>query len=366
MPKHSRLERLRPKPDRIAGVLGGTHRDPAAVALRLATNLGVPPFRLASGLRNTLYDAGVIRAVPLGRPTISVGNLTTGGTGKTPMVVEVVRRLTAMGRKPAVLLRGYEPAGLESRQGSDEAAELRGSLGGDVSVMADGRRVRGAAAVLDRYPETDCFILDDGFQHRRAARDLNLVLIDASCPFGYGRVLPRGLLREPPGRLRRADAVVVTRADRATPEALRTLDQRIERLTGRPPLAHARHRWAELRQARQTLPVAYLAGKTVLGCCGLGNPTDFEASLRGFAGRCVGCVVFEDHRRYNRDDIAGVFHTARERGADAVVVTEKDWVKWRRFGGGVKASLPVLRPVLRMAFLDDEEAFEQTLADAVG
>jgi len=352
-----------PKPDRLHGIMSGEHHDPLAVGLRLVTNLGVPPYRLATGVRNTFYNAGVLRAHPLGRPTVSVGNVTAGGTGKTPMVIELIRRLQAMGHQPAVLMRGYEPAGLEARKGSDEAAVLRGSLGGDVPVMANPSRIDGARDVLADRPEVSVFVLDDGFQHRKAKRDLNLVLVDASVPFGFGRVLPRGLLREPMRNLRRADAVVVTRADRATPDQLAALDQRIEKLTGRPPLAHARHHWAKLRQGYKDLPVEYLANKTVLGCTGLGNPTDFEQSLRDAAGKCVGHIVFEDHRNYNRTDISGVFHTAQERGADGVVISEKDWVKWRKKAGGVKSTLPVFRPVVQMQFLDGGEALNAALAE---
>lgn len=354
-----------PKPDRLHGILSGDHRDPLAAGLRLASNLGVPPYRLATGLRNKLYDTGVLRSQPLGRPTISVGNLTVGGTGKTPMVIEIVRRLQALGQRPAILMRGYEPHGLESREGSDEAAVLRGSLGGDVPVMPNPSRIDGAAQVLADRPEVTCFVLDDGFQHRQVARDFNLVLIDASVPFGFGRSLPRGLLREPVGHLRRADAVVVTRSDRATAEQLAAIDRRVGKITGRPPLASARHHWAALRCGTQNLPVAYLAEKTVLGCTGLGNPADFEQSLRAAAGRCVGHLVFADHHPFTRTDIAGVLHTAEERGADAVVITEKDWVKWRRFAGGVKTSLPILRPVVQMMFVDGDAAFGEALREVV-
>lgn len=355
-----------PSSDRLHGIVSGEHRDPIALGLRLAANLGVPPYRLAAGLRNTLYNAGLMKSHPLGRPTISVGNLTVGGTGKTPMVIEVVRRLQTHGHRPAVLMRGYEPAGLESKKGSDEAAVLRGSLGGDVPVMPNPSRIDGAKQVLADRPDTTCFVLDDGFQHRKAQRDFNLVLVDASVPFGFDRSLPRGLLREPVKNLRRADAVVVTRVDRATPEELAALDQRIEKITGRPPLAHARHHWASLRQGYKDLPVGYLADKTVLGCSALGNPTDFEASLRAVAGKCVGHLIFPDHHRYSRTELAGIFHTAEERHADGVVITEKDWVKWRKTAGGVKSTLPVFRPVVRMAFVDGEAAFDAALLQAVG
>ncbi|MEM9418062.1 MAG: tetraacyldisaccharide 4'-kinase [Planctomycetota bacterium] len=355
-----------PKPDRLHGIMSGQHRDPAAIGLRLLTNLGTPPYRLATGIRNTLYNLGIIPSHPLGRPTISVGNITAGGTGKTPMVIELVRRLQAMGHQPAVLMRGYEPSGIESKKGSDEAALLRGSLGADVPVMANPSRVEGAHDVLVDRPEVTVFVLDDGFQHRKAHRDLNLVLVDASVPFGFGRVLPRGLLREPLCNLKRADQVIVTRADRIKADELATLDQRIERLTGRPLLAHTRHHWAKLRQGEQDLPVEYLADKTVLGCSGVGNPTDFEKSLREVAGKCVGHIVFEDHRNYNRTDISGIFHTAEERGADAVVITEKDWVKWRKKAGGVKSTLPVFRPVVQMQFLDGGHALDHVIAEAAG
>ncbi|MEM1107657.1 MAG: tetraacyldisaccharide 4'-kinase [Planctomycetota bacterium] len=362
MPDRPRLTQT----DRLHGIMSGEHRDPLAVGLRLATNLGTPAYRLVTGVRNTLYDAGVLRSHPLGRPTVSIGNLTTGGTGKTPMVIEVIRRLQAMGHRPAVLMRGYEPAGLESKKGSDEAAVLRGSLGGDVPVMANPSRVDGARDVLAERPDVTAFVLDDGFQHRRAQRDFNLVLVDASVPFGFGRVLPRGLLREPIRNLKRADGVVITRADRATPDELAALDARIKSTTGKATLAHARHRWAGLRQGHHDLSVDYLADKTVLGCSGLGNPADFEASLREAAGRCVGHIVFEDHRNYNRSDISGVFNTAEERGAEGVVITEKDWVKWRKKAGGVKSGLPVFRPVVQMEFIDGGDELDAAIAQAVG
>ena len=354
-----------PDQARLIRIQSGTDRDPAAVALRLASNMGTPAYRAAVGVRNRMYDLHLLRSRPLGRPTVAVGNLTAGGTGKTPMVIELCHRLRVMGHRPAVLLRGYEPAGLESKEGSDEAKVLRGALG-SIPVQADSSRVRGARAVLAAHPDTGVFVLDDAFQHRKARRDLDLVLIDATRPFGFGRLLPRGLLREPLRSLRRADAVIITRADRVDGATLEKLDRRITRVTGRAPIAHAVHHWAELRIGHEARDVAWLSSHAVLGVSGIGNPADFEAKLRGAAGRVVGMVTFDDHHAYTRSEVQGILNHAEERGAEAVVTTQKDWVKWRRLAGGTKARLPVVRPIVRMAFLDGGDALDEMLREAVG
>ena len=261
-----------PGHDRIYAIMSGRARDPRARLTRGVTSMMSPAFRSVVFARNTLYDIGLLGGADLGRPTISVGNLTTGGTGKTPMVIALAHRLQAMGHRPAVLLRGYEPAGFESKKGSDEAAVLRGALGEDVPVMPDRDRRRGAAGVLDKHPEVTVFLLDDGFQHRAAQRDLNLVLIDATRPFGFGRLLPRGLMREPLAALRRADAIILTRTNRVGPDELEALGRRIEDVTGHPPLARVEHDWTMLRLAYKSYPLDRLEDYTPLGVAGIGNP----------------------------------------------------------------------------------------------
>lgn len=349
-----------PTHDRIYSILSGDARDPRAHLTRLATSLASPVFRSVVFARNTLYNVGILQAEDLGRPAISVGNLTTGGTGKTPMVIALAHRLQAMGHKPAVLLRGYEPSGYEST-GSDEAAVLRGALGDTVPVMANPERVQGAKDVIEKHPGITVFLLDDGFQHRAAKRDLNLVLIDATRPFGFDRLLPRGLMREPIGALNRADAVILTRTNRATPEELRDISQRIEDATDRPPLAYAQHDWTTLRLAYKSYPLEHLERYTALGVAGIGNPADFEQRLRQLAGECVGCLTFDDHYLYERSDLSGIFSVASDRGADAVVTTEKDWVKWRSTAHGVKTKIPVFRPVVEMKFTHGEDALDALL-----
>ena len=354
-----------PDQARLIRIQSGEDRDAAAVALRMASNLGTPAYRAAVGVRNRMYALRLLRARRLGRPTIAVGNLTAGGTGKTPMVIELCRRLGAMGHRPAVLLRGYEPAGLEGKEGSDEAKVLRGALG-SIPVQADSSRVRGARAVLAAHPDTSVFVLDDAFQHRKARRDLDLVLIDATRPFGFNRLLPRGLLREPLRSLRRADAIIITRTDRVDEATLKDLDRRITCITGRAPVAHTAHHWAELRIGHEARDVAWLGGHAVLGVSGIGNPADFEAKLHAAAGRVVGMLTFNDHHAYTRSEVQGILNHAEERGAEAVVTTQKDWVKWRRLAGGTKATLPVVRPIVRMGFLDGVDAVDEMLIEALG
>ncbi len=341
--------------------MSGEARDLAAAALRGLTLPATLPYRAAVTGRNALYAAGILPTRDLGRPTVSVGNLTAGGTGKTPMVIALARLLQATGHRPAVLLRGYEPGGYENKKGSDEAAELRGSLGGDIPVMPDANRVAGAARVLQEHPRTTVFLLDDAFQHRRARRDLNLVLVDSLRPFGFDHLLPRGLLREPRSALRRADAVILTRTDRATPPQLQALDDTIQKITGRPPLAHAVHDWTALHLSFKPYPLDRLANRAVLGVAGIGNPRDFADRLREVAGSCVGVLTYDDHFRYSRDELEGIFSVALERQADAVVTTEKDYVKWRTFASGVKARLPVYRPIVAMKFTRGRDQLQSLL-----
>ncbi|MEZ6191533.1 MAG: tetraacyldisaccharide 4'-kinase [Phycisphaerales bacterium] len=227
---------------RLYDIMSGNAPGPAAAATRLGLSALAPAYRLAVALRNKQFDAGLRKPAKLPRPVISVGNLTTGGTGKTPMVIELARRLLNQNHKPAILLRGYMKEGATAS--SDEAVELQRELGSAVPVMPNPDRTEGARQVLEKHPEVTVFILDDGFQHRQVHRDLDLVLIDATRPFGFNHLLPRGLLREPARNLRRAHAVILTRCDLITPSELAALDRQIESLTGKPPTAHAATPWS--------------------------------------------------------------------------------------------------------------------------
>lgn len=348
--------------DRFLRLVRGHDRSPPAAAARLGLSAAAAPYRAAVALRNRAFDLGLRRPMPLGRPTVSIGNLTTGGTGKTPMVIDTVRRLRATGERPAVLLRGY---------GDDETRELATALADTdppTPVEANPSRVAQAAALLERCPDVSAFVLDDGFQHRQAHRDLDLVLIDATDPFGGGRLLPRGLLREPTCSLRRAHGVIVTRSDQVDAETLARLDAEIERLTDRPPLAHVAATWRVLRvdEAADEQPTQTLRERRVLGACGIGNPGAFERQLRQAAGEVVGMETRNDHHPWTAEALREVLDRAAAAGGEAVVTTEKDWVKWRPLLGRMPDSqtLPIYRPILMMRFLDGEAAFATLLQEA--
>lgn len=333
--------------DEDASLVGG--------ALRVALSLAVPGYALGNGLRSAGFAIGAKRRHALGRPTVSVGNLTTGGTGKTPMVGWVVERLLEEGHRPCILLRGY--------RGGDEAEEHRQRWGETVRVEPNPDRVAAAGIALREDPAISCFVLDDGFQHRRARRDLDLVLIDATNPWGFGHLLPRGLMREPRSALRRADAVVVTRSDQVSAEALATLDREIATLIGCPPIAHAQHDWTGyLDAADERSDLSHLRDKAVMGVVGIGNPGAFEATLGRHVGSVVHCEALPDHHAYSRRQLRGLIDLAQAAGAEAIVTTAKDWVKWAYLLEDESLPLPIYRSALTMGFRDGADELRARLS----
>lgn len=347
---------------RLYDIMAGDDRSVLGHAARLGLSGMEPGYRLAISLRNRLFDLGLRKPLRLPRPTISVGNLTTGGTGKTPMVIELVKRLTEQGSRPAVLLRGYMAKGDSTP--SDEAAQLKSELGSSVPVEPDPNRAEAADRVIRKHPTTSVFLLDDGFQHRQVHRDLDIVLIDATRPFGFGRLLPRGLMREPLRNLRRADAVIITRCDLVTTDTLADLDRRIQTLTGQPVIAHAVYHWTGFRSDDNSLPGDHLKAMKTIGVSAIGNPKAFQDMLNEASGEVLTCHSFDDHHAYQPDEIRGLLADAKQRGAQAVVTTEKDWVKWRPIlqdDGVDPPPLPILRPVLGVVFIDGDQAISRML-----
>jgi tetraacyldisaccharide 4'-kinase len=277
-------------------------------------------YRPLMALRNLAYDRRVLTIRRLPVPVISVGNLTVGGTGKTPLVALLCSRCRAQGRRVAVLSRGYR-ADLNGT--NDEARLLDAPVVCDPDRHAGGRRAIAGGA--------DCLILDDGFQHRRLHRDLDLVCIDATRPFGRddghnGALLPLGFLREPRAALRRADAIVVTRTDQVDARrrerlatALATYDRPVfttcHRAVGLQPLAGG-----------ETRPPADLAGRRALVVSAIGHPAAFERLVRDLGAEVVAVERFADHHAYTSAEAQALAARARATGA-TLLTTAKDAVK---------------------------------------
>lgn len=289
-----------------------------AGAVRAALRAAEVPYALAVARRNARFDrqrAKQRAAVPV----ISVGNITVGGTGKTPFVIEVVRRLTDMGRKPAVVARGYK-AGKDGV--NDEELLIRRRCPHAIYV-ADADRHRGCQQAVRQG--ADVVVLDDGFQHRRLARDLDIVLIDATCPFGYGHLLPRGLLREPVRSLRRADAVVITRADQVSAARLAEIRAEIQAATKPVPVLECRHRATEVfaLDGRRL----ETAGLPVMLTAGIARPGAFETTVREMGADVVWTQWYGDHHCFSNRDLRDLLIDYDRSQAELLLTTEKDAVK---------------------------------------
>ncbi len=260
-----------------------------------------------TGLRNAAYEAGIAPAKALGVPVVSVGNLTVGGTGKTPMVAWFVRELQRRGRRPGVLSRGYRAA----EGGRNEEGILLEELLPGVPHVQRADRVEGGREL--EAEGVDVVVLDDGFQHRRLRRDVDLVLVDATRPWGLPApaeggepvcaVLPRGFLREAPRGVRRASAVVFTRCDQASAEELERLDARFEAIAPGVPRTRAAHRAVAVRTPEGRREVDVLRGREVALVSGLGNPEAFARTAREAGAVVVADLRFPDHHHYDRAEL---------------------------------------------------------------
>lgn len=303
--------------------------------------------------RNRNFDAGK-NVTTLDIPIISVGNLSVGGTGKTPLVEHIARTLTASGARPAIAMRGYRAAnGL-----SDEAREYQLALP-DVPTLVNPDRIaaiRGTQDSLNRQgePPLTCVILDDGFQHRNLARTLDIVLIDATrSPFN-DHPLPRGWLREPVQSLRRAHAIIITRADLA-PDAASTITQQLSGIAPGLPIATIAYEWSALDIAHKaenhSEPIDWLKGKRLLPCAAIGNPDAFLRQISAHADSpLLQSLFIRDHDRYAPRTIDSLITMARASSADAIITTRKDWTKLSRVSP-TRWPCPVVRPIVQVRWL---------------
>jgi len=311
-------------PEAYLRLARGETRGPLASLGRLGLSLGSVGYRLGVGIRNAAFNRGWKAVHRASVPVISVGNLTLGGTGKTPMVEWLARWFRDRDVRVCLISRGYGQAGSVN----DEGLVLEENLP-DVPHLQGPDRVKLAAVAVEEL-ETQLILLDDGFQHRRLARDLDLVLLDALDPFGLGRLFPRGLLREPINSLRRAQVAVVSRADLVSDDRRRWIRDQVARRAGSIPLLESRHAPRDLVDGEgRSEPLGDLPGRRVAAFCGIGNPDGFRGTLARLGVDVVDLRVFPDHHPYAAGDVAGLERWANELKPDLVLTTQKDLVKLR-------------------------------------
>ena len=322
-------------------------------------------------VRNALYDRDILDVLDLGAHTISVGNITAGGTGKTPLVGYIARLLSDRGETVCILTRGYgrnkpkervlvsngKQIITDAMSAGDEPVELAHSLGAKAIIIADADRVAAAEWALRKF-DVSVLVLDDGFQHRRAKRDVDIVCIDATDPFGGGSMLPKGRLREPVGGLCRAGIVVITRANLS--DDLQELTETVSEIAPDAKVFTAANKTSAITPLVSFFGNAghdtVADARPAFAFCGLGNPSNFFDQLKIDGIDVAGSRAFRDHHRYSQADVCAIETDALASGAKQLLTTAKDAVKL----GGLVFSLPC-NVVEISVEIDDAETLNQLL-----
>ena len=350
--KVSYFERLEHSLVKIIQQKGADQNQPGAVRLLLALLWCLSKvFQFVVCLRYVFYDIGVLRRFPLGCQVISIGNVTAGGTGKTPVTEIFARELTKAGRKVAILSRGYRRKEapwwqrifknviekpvvvsdgrqilVDAATGGDEPYMLAANLPG-VCVLVDRNRVKSGRYAISHFG-CDTLLLDDGFQYQRLKHSHEVVLVDSTNPIGNGHMLPRGILREPAKHLKRADVVFITKCS-GDQSDVRDL---VRRYNPRAEIIECRHAPRLLKDvwSREELPLEWLKGKTLATLSGIAVPQGFEDSLRKLGARVIWCERYADHHRYDASEIIFALNKTADMHAEALITTEKDAVRFPR------------------------------------
>ncbi|HEY0460317.1 MAG TPA: tetraacyldisaccharide 4'-kinase [Pyrinomonadaceae bacterium] len=331
-----------------------------------------------TNIRNALYERGTFESHSLGAATISVGNITVGGTGKTPLVAFAAEVLFEQGAKVCVLTRGYGRENPRTRvlvsdggqilagarAAGDEPFELARKLLGKAVVVADANRVAAAEWAREKFGVT-AFVLDDAFQHRAARRDLDIVAIDATNPFGNLKTLPFGTLRELPENLRRAGLIVITRANLVNEKQLADCKSQIANYNPDCPIFTAENKISNLVELQDFLsntqqPTDHRPPTTdhCLAFCALGNPDNFFEQMRRENFNLTATRKFPDHHRYTQNDIETIETDAHKTGAEILLTTAKDAVKL----AGLKFEMPCFAVESSLVFDDEKKLREHVSA----
>lgn len=334
-------------------VISGRRRGVVASLLRGVLGMFTIVYAALHRSRQVLYRIGVFRSHKFPCPVVSVGNITAGGTGKTPLVEFLARWFVRKNYRLAILARGYGRSATRGTDDEDLISEME--LEGVVRLPGKDRVASGRKALAEY--RADLLLLDDGFQHYRVQRGLDIVAIDATQPFANGHLLPRGLLRERPSALRRADLVILTRTDQVPRAELEELRAKIG------PAVETVHKPVHVRSLwnRKKHGLDWLRGRNVYAFCGVGNPDAFRRTLESVGATVVKFRAFDDHHAYVAQDLRRMNAEAQEFMAEAVITTEKDATKVNAEG----FELPLAALRIEIEVVRNEELLEERLLGVI-
>ncbi|HEY5653461.1 MAG TPA: tetraacyldisaccharide 4'-kinase [Pontiella sp.] len=365
----------------MLSILDGSRTGKWPSTLRLFLKVLSVVFSILVRLRVWLYKHRILRPNTLGCQVISVGNLTVGGTGKTPVVEVFARNLQQQGRKVAILSRGYKSKSLPFHQqmiqrfksgkieapprvvsdgkrllldswtAGDEPYMLASNLP-EVAVVVDKDRVKAGKYAIKELG-CDTLILDDGFQYLKLGQRLDIALVDSTNPFGHGHLLPRGLLREPMKNIKRAGFIFITKCkEGGAPE----LKEQLRRLNPVAEISECRHAAKYLKDVfgDQNYPLEKLKGMKIAAVSAIAVPESFESALRSFGAEIVYARRFADHHRFSQQEIINTINRSIKRGAEAILTTEKDAV---RFPFVERCDIPVIYMRVEIEMFSGEEEF---------
>jgi tetraacyldisaccharide 4'-kinase len=308
-------------------------------------------------LRNFLYSKNWLKAHRANAAVLSVGNITVGGTGKTPLVIWLCKFLQQKGIQCAVLTRGYK-----TRRTVDEPAILAESCP-QAKIVINPNRVEAATEAVNKLG-AKVLIMDDGFQHRRLARDLDIVTIDATCPFGYGKLLPAGLLREPVTSLKRADAAVLTRCDQISESKLCQIEKELQQINPDIMIAKSIHSPICAKSTTgEKITIEQLRSRKVFAFCGIGNPDAFLSTIKSTGANLVGSKIYNDHHHYTDSDIDDIYGQANRLGADLILSTQKDHTHYAT--GATQYEIPFAYLTIKIKFIAGEDKLKQLIEDVL-
>ncbi len=301
-----------------------------AYLLRPILRLGAWGYQMIVAARYLGYDLKILSSQKLAAPVLSLGNITTGGTGKTPACIWLARELEKQmpHLKPVILSRGY---------GKDEAILFEEEIP-QVPHIINRKRYEGGQEAIEKYGKKLFFILDDGFQHRQLQRQIEIVLIDASCPFGYGYMLPRGFLREPMKNLARADAIILTKTDMVSTTQLKKIKEAIYYFAPKAKISEAVHKAKALRKLqnkKEVVALDFFCKKRATVFCGIGNPKSFLHALKDTRVEIEAQLVFQDHQEYSQKEAQLIEKKVRESQSEILITTAKDAVKLKDYSFSV-------------------------------